>query len=78
MRRGILGAVLGMMAFLTMPKGNGLTSDSFAPTAPFGAFTIGGSRSLAPGSPMYFPRYHTKETYRSQQRKAKARRRARI
>jgi len=74
MRRGILGAVLGMMSIAIMPSNQPFLVG--APTTPFGAFTIGGSRSLAPGSPMYFPRYHTKETYRSQQRKAKARRRA--
>ena len=39
----------------------------------FGSTVIGGSRSLAGGNPYFFTRRHTKQTYRSQQRLAKKR-----
>jgi hypothetical protein len=71
MRRGILGAMIGMIAMATMPNNQPYLITS--PYSPFGSFNVGGSRSLAPGSPMYFPRKHTVETYRSQQRRAKRR-----
>ncbi len=71
MRKGSFGALMGIMAMAFISQQSGFVP--VMPSTPFGSFNVGGSRSLAPGSPMYFPRKHTVETYRSQQRRAKRR-----
>lgn len=75
MRRSI-GKLLALMAFSALAQPS-LKSDTYIISNPYagiiGPNYIGGSRSFASGSPYYFPRKHTVETYRSQQRKAKQR-----
>jgi len=67
----MLKAIIGMFAMASIQ--GGITNISPSPSIS-GSFCIGGSRSFAPGNPYYSPRYHTVETYRSQQRAAKRRR----
>jgi len=70
---GRIGLIFSLMA-AAFSIGNGPIMITPSPDAGFGSFSVGGSKSFAPGSPMYFPRKHTVETYRSQQRAAKRRR----